>query len=114
MCPSREIGEAIQAFHLQVDGIVIQGDLSEKGLIFSFGEEKAFLLWHVGGIEHFSLCWAHSPIVAACFLGVGCVSLPQAVCSSIVAWGCQAKGVAGRFPLMLRVPLELAVYLFLG
>jgi hypothetical protein len=71
---------------------VIQGDLSEKGLVFSFGEEKAFLLWHVGGIERFSLCWVHSPFVAACFLGAGRVSLPQAVCSSIAAWGVKQRG----------------------
>jgi hypothetical protein len=67
ICPSREIGETIPVFHLQVVGIVIQGDLSEKDFIFSFGEEKAFSLARVEGLG-VSLGWAHSSFSGwACF-----------------------------------------------
>jgi hypothetical protein len=40
---------------LQVVGIVIQGDLSEKDFIFSFGKERVFSLWHVWRSWAFSL-----------------------------------------------------------
>jgi hypothetical protein len=85
---------------LQVIGIVIQGDLSEKGLVFSFGEEKTFLLWHGEVMSVFSLCWAHSPIVAACFLVAGRVSLPQAACLQLLH-GVSSIGAAGRHPWLL-------------
>jgi hypothetical protein len=73
---------------------VIQGDLSEKDFIFSFGEEKAFSLARVEGLG-VSLCWA--PFVAACFLGASRVSLPQAACSSIAAWGVKKGGCWSTF-----------------
>jgi hypothetical protein len=73
-------------------------------LVFSFGEEKAFLLWHVGGIGRFSLSWAHSPLVAACIFGVGRVSLPQVVCSSFVEWESPLKGLLVDYLVAVCLP----------
>ena len=68
ICPSREIGEAIPDFHLQVLALHFRGDLLEKTSFSNLRRERAFLFgtWEVLGV--FFLSWMRPPFPAACGL----------------------------------------------